>query len=221
MNFKKLKKLIGFGTKALPHAQVTFSQFGEDLFLRTYFQDKKDGFFVDIGAFHPYRFSNTHYLRSLGWKGINIEPQPRNWAIFEKHCPNDINVNCAVSSKAGTMDLLVDGTVSRLLDSGEKVEGEQVRVLVETLESILDEKLPNKTRIDLLSIDCEGHDMEVLHSNCWKKYRPGLIMVEDLERKIGTEFDSELSRLGYELISWYKNTKFFELTTDFTSNERK
>ena len=54
-----------------------YSQEGEDLILKRYFgSQKKTGFYVDIGAHHPFRFSNTALLREMGWTGINVEPSP-------------------------------------------------------------------------------------------------------------------------------------------------
>lgn len=46
------------------------------------------------------------------------------------------------------------------------------------LKKILDKYLPKKTIIDFFSIDVEGHDLEVLQSNDWMKYRPKIIVVE-------------------------------------------
>ena len=56
--------------------QYSFSQEGEDLVLARIFEGKKNGFYVDIGAHHPTRFSNTHYFYRRGWSGINIDAMP-------------------------------------------------------------------------------------------------------------------------------------------------
>ena len=55
--------------------RISYSQFGEDLWLADYFSDKRDGFYVDVGAFDPANVSNTLLLYRRGWRGINIEPQ--------------------------------------------------------------------------------------------------------------------------------------------------
>ena len=54
----------------------SYSQEGEDLILSRYFDGQREGFFIDVGAFHPIRFSNTYLFYRLGWSGINIEARP-------------------------------------------------------------------------------------------------------------------------------------------------
>src|SRR3989338_1864430 len=62
----------------------SYSQKGEDLFMDTYFQHKKDGFYVDVGANDPDRFNNTKKFYQKGWRGINIEPDTHNYNKFLK-----------------------------------------------------------------------------------------------------------------------------------------
>ena len=49
----------------------SYSQEGEDIILRNLFGNRKDGFYVDVGAHHPMRFSNTYFFYKLGWNGCN------------------------------------------------------------------------------------------------------------------------------------------------------
>ena len=67
----------------------SYSQEGEDMVLRSFFEGQKNykGFFVDVGAHHPYRFSNTLHFYKKGWRGINIDPQPGMQALGEGHPP--------------------------------------------------------------------------------------------------------------------------------------
>src|SRR5258708_999603 len=78
-----------------------FSQFGEDLFLDSFFRDQKVGFYVDVGALHPYNGSNTCVFYKKGWRGVNVEPNPISFQAFPKHPPRDINLNIAVSNQEG------------------------------------------------------------------------------------------------------------------------
>lgn len=55
---------------------------------------------------------------------------------------------------------------------------DEISVPVRSLESILDEYLPQETHIDFLSVDVEGLDLEVLKSNNWDKYRPKVVVIE-------------------------------------------
>ncbi|WP_236096811.1 FkbM family methyltransferase [Helicobacter magdeburgensis] len=91
---------------------------------------------------------------------------------------------------------------------------DEIPVPVRSLESILDEYLPQKTHIDFLSVDVEGLDLEVLKSNNWDKYRPKVVVVEcwnsDLENIYHTETYSFLSSQNYKLFAKTINTLFFK-----------
>ena len=92
-----------------PFICISFSQFGEDTLILEYLSGKKfvkrSNFFVDIGAYHPSRFSNTKLLSLLGWTGINVDPNPDSISLFEKARPKDINLNVGVSTKGGISNL--------------------------------------------------------------------------------------------------------------------
>ena len=60
----------------------SYSMDGEDLFLKDYFKDKKKGFYIDIGCFHPIMFSNTCLLFNKGWNGINVDLNPTSIDMF-------------------------------------------------------------------------------------------------------------------------------------------
>ena len=76
-----------------------FSQEGEDLFLIDFFKDKKEGFYVDVGAFHPFRISNTYALYKKGFKGINIDISATSIDFFNFARPDDINLNVGATDK--------------------------------------------------------------------------------------------------------------------------
>lgn len=91
---------------------------------------------------------------------------------------------------------------------------DEISVPVKSLESILNEYLPQKTHIDFLSVDVEGLDLEVLRSNNWDKYRPKVVVVEcwdsDLSNVYHTEIYSFLSSKNYRLFAKTINTLFFK-----------
>jgi hypothetical protein len=66
---------------------------GEDVVLWHYLMRQHGGFYVDVGAHHPHRLSNTALLHHYnGWTGINVEPDERLMAAFLQMRPNDINL---------------------------------------------------------------------------------------------------------------------------------
>lgn len=171
----------GLGTLSL--SQPHWGQFGEDVILQALFREKTDGFFVDVGAHHPVRISNTYQLSQTGWRGINIEPLPGNYALFEKDRPRDININCAISERPGLVSFVVDGVYSGIdADSfpSEYRREKRSKIQVKTLplRSVFEEHLPKDQEIDVMSVDCEGHDLVALKSNDWTKYRPKVLLFE-------------------------------------------
>lgn len=50
-----------------------YSQRQEELHILKYFQ-QSEGTFIDVGAYNPFKFSNTRALYEKGWKGAFIEP---------------------------------------------------------------------------------------------------------------------------------------------------
>ena len=77
----------------------SYSQEGEDLILKRIFGEKKNGFYVDVGAFHPFWISNTNIFYKNGWNGVNIDAMPSSMALFDKFRPRDINLECPISDE--------------------------------------------------------------------------------------------------------------------------
>lgn len=81
--------------------EISYSQSGEDRALYRYFERQDNGFYVDVGAHHPFRFSNTCIFYARGWRGINIDAMPQSMALFRKYRKNDINLEVAIGNGGG------------------------------------------------------------------------------------------------------------------------
>ncbi len=206
-----------------PYAIRSYSQEGEDLVLRRLFEDQHTGFFVDVGAHHPRRFSNTYLFYLAGWRGINVEPNPDLTPLFARERPRDVTLELGVSDVPGVMTYYrfnegalntFDPEVARERDGlrGYRIVGtSQLRVV--RLDQILAEHLPPHTDIDFLSVDVEGHDVQVLRSNDWQQFRPRVVLAEALGSSLADASSSPvhalLERAGYELFAKTVNTVFF------------
>src|SRR5882724_8421539 len=86
--------------------RMSFSGEGEDIVMNSFFEGYQitNGFYVDIGAYHPFRFSNTYFFYRRGWQGINIEPTPGRIEKFKRCRKRDINLGMAVSDQKMPMD---------------------------------------------------------------------------------------------------------------------
>jgi len=171
-----------------PYATLSYAQEGEDMILLRLFAAKQDGFYVDVGAHHPYRFSNTRVLAARGWRGINIDADARAIDAFRHDRPADINLALGVSDQPGqfTLHVFSDPALNTidpdLAREREKLPDyrllDRQDVAVERLDAILQRYLPGGRTIDLLNVDVEGRDLEVLRSNDWRRFRPRCVVVE-------------------------------------------
>lgn len=201
----------------------TYSGEGEDLILKKFFGNKRDGVFVDVGCYHPKVGSNTHIFYKNGWHGINIDPNPLSIKLFNKLRKRDINLNVGVSSEESQLRYFMfeepaintfseTQKISRI-EGGQKFIGEMTIPTLK-LSTILDRHFKNQ-QIDILDIDVEGFDLDVLKSNNWEKYKPTVIMVEDQDDNV-TSFEQLetykfLKPLGYQLICKTVSTLIFKL----------
>jgi len=204
---------------------ASYAQEGEDLVLLSFYEGKKGykGFYVDVGAHHPYRFSNTMAFYKKGWKGINIEPNPGAMKWFSIFRRRDINLNLGVAETEGTLayyrfnESALNGfsrEISEARDRGTPYRITKTEdVPVRRLDAILDEHVETGQTIDFFSIDAEGFDLEVLRSNDWSRYRPLYVLVEDVFRTDGTSgtpITGFLEGKGYRMVAKTKRTLFFK-----------
>jgi FkbM family methyltransferase len=192
----------------------SFSQFGEDLFLARHFERQSTGFYVDVGALHPFQFSNTYLLYNRGWRGINIEPSPDGAAAFRRYRPDDINLDVAIASAEGEARYRLAGAFAGIDDeqlASRAVPAGTITVTTRTLASVLDEHAAARS-IDLLDVDCEGRDLDVLRSNDWDRHRPRLILAEAHTENAHEQISHFLAGTGgYRLLTRLALTLVFEL----------
>lgn len=174
------------------HILGSYSQLREDLFIDKILNRKQNGFYIDVGANHPYRFNNTMRFYKRGWHGINIEPNFRNFQQFLTTRPKDINLNLGIAEQQGELLFYVFfpdtlSTFSR--EEAEKYKSDGYNVIeekvipVDTLNNIY-EKYCKDTVVDFISIDTEGFDMSVLKSLDWKKFRPRIVCIESTKHSL-------------------------------------
>ena len=189
----------------LKGGRLSFSQFGEDILLESLFgRKKKNGFYVDVGAFNPVRSSNTYLFYKKGWRGINIEANPKHFKLFLAARQKDINLNLAVSDSKSTVEFTCDGSFSGIRDENysskdsNRKTATTIKVETYTLKDILEKHLPKDMSIDFISIDCEGHDEKVVKSNDWQLYRPKAVLVEQHGDGVQGAIYDHLLKHGYK-----------------------
>ena len=206
---------------------LSYSQEGEDMVLKRLFEGQESGFYVDVGAHHPYRFSNTALLYQCGWRGINIDPNPGTSTLFDRYRPDDVNLELGINNSSEPLDFYIfkepalntfdTKTAAEHISSGKWELLHKKSVQQKTLSEVLDQHLPEGMKIDFLTIDVEGIGYEVLTSNDWNKYLPDVVLIEvwgdlTLMSLLSMPESKLLTSYGYQLIAKTVNTAFFKRT---------
>ena len=176
-----------------------------------FFGAVQNGFFVEVGANEPQRGSQSWQFEQAGWTGVLIEPQPdlaerlrrtRRAQVVAAACSSPANAGSAMTLHLSgphsslKRELAVTGIVAR----------DTVDVPARTLDDIL-EQARAPSPIDFVSIDVEGHEVDVLSGFNLARWRPRLVLIEDHVTNLATH--RFLTRAGYRLIrrtglnGWY------------------
>lgn len=195
------------------------SQYGEDAVLQ-HLITQPEGFYVDVGCWHPKKFSNTWFLYRRGWRGVNIDLGEVKIRTFQWVRPGDHNVVAAVSDSPGTVTVQTDKDFSvgeQIVLPGQAVRagfGQSREMKTRTLTDILDHSPFSGKTIQLLNIDAEGHDLQVLKGLDFTRYAPGLILVESyvgsLEALLQSALHGFMCEQGYDLFNWVGPTLFYK-----------
>ena len=182
-----------------------FSQFGEDLFIVEFFANQKEGKYVDLGAFHPMRLSNTYLLYKKGWSGTNIDLNPITIDLFNLARKDDHNICCLMAGKENLLKdvYFEDWSAANSITSNKNLS-EKKQMKTRAFESLIYENF------DFLNIDLEGHDYEILQTIDFRKFNPKLICIEILENCLDKEnIFNFLKQYNYSFIKNLGPSYFF------------
>ena len=185
----------------------TYSMFGEDLKIKNFFKNKKKGFYVDIGCYHPLDGNNTYLLYKKGWSGVNVDINKTSIELFKIARKKDFNFNIAISDKSKKVRVFFRKKINMLNTIVKKnaitnfqkgFSSAYIKSI--SLNSILKSLNLKNEKIDFLNLDVEGNELNVLKSFNFKKYRPELICVEIHNQK-----------LTKKIKDYYKKTRLYKL----------
>lgn len=185
-------------------------------------QPRRNGYFVELGAYDGVEQSNTYVLQCrFGWTGLLVEPSPvrfeecvRNRAFGKVphiRCaacvPRDYGEPCVTLLEAGLMSVargltVSDDTADRHASLGASLMPGQRRpygyaAMARTLTSLLDEVNAPRA-VDLLSLDVEGNERAVLDGIDFDKYSFRWLLIESRD---DGRISDDLRRHGYEPVA--------------------
>lgn len=183
-----------------------YSQNDEELLIRYFFDDRRGGFFVDVGAFHWKNASTTLYLeKHLGWTGIAIDANPRFAPGYAENRPGSEFLSYFVSDHSGTVEEMYEaGPLSskseehiRSFPNMKESELHQIEVHTITLNELLDAR--DIEKIDFLSMDIETGEPAALAGFDIERFRPELVCIE-ASKSVRDQISKYFEEHGYERI---------------------
>jgi len=192
-----------------------FSFSGVDILIENIFRNQKNGFYIDVGCQHPIKNNNTYLLHKRGWSGINIDLDKDNIDLFNVSRISDDNINIAASNKINEVDLFFFhkkspiNTIDKKTSQFQKAKISSIKkIKTNTLNNIIKSSKYSNKKIDLLSIDVEGHELPVLEGLDFDKYSPNVIVVEYLDLNVSK---LEIKNLNIENVINSEIYKFLTL----------
>ncbi len=214
------------------------AQFGEDRILWQVFRRRPTGYFIEVGAYDGVTLSNTYFLEQMGWRGLLIEPilplcqkaadaRPRS-RVIHAACSKQGSSGRARFTVAQNVPVLSFLQADREHVDRCKREGAElveIEVPLVTLDDILLKErkspapfggpwMPNGGwRIDLVSIDTEGCELDVLDGVSLERFKPRILVIEN-DRPAGAALEPYLNGRGYRKFHRQKINDFYVRTDD-------
>jgi len=199
--------------QSAPPYSRSYAQYGEDQIILALLHIFKleNVNFLDIGANDPYVLNNTALLNDQGIFGINIEPDPQNFAKLKRARTGDVNLNIGISNNEGVLTYYrFDDSVYNTFSEKEHEKLSKVsrlqslpslQIPVKTYKQIIQEYL-HGVAPTLLFIDTEGLDEPIIDSIDFVRYAPKVLCVEtfsygDFRKK--HELISNILAKGYQI----------------------
>lgn len=202
-----------------------YSQFNEELVIRHFFNDRRDGVFLDVGSYHPWQSSTTYYLEEkLGWSGIAIDAQVAFAPSYAKHRKNTRFFSYLIGDKSGESEILYRaGALSSTDENHLKAFQEHPEVFpgladakaipVEVPTITLDDLLVREgvEKIDFISMDIEGSEPPALKGFDIERFQPALVCIEVGQKTEDAvtayfavhDYERLTEYIEYDTINWY------------------
>ena len=152
-----------------------------------FFRNKKEGIYIDVGCHHPLINNNTYPLYKRGWKGINIDIDYGAIDSFNFLRSKDTNIEIAVSDTTGEAELFFyhNRAAKNTLSKEKGFDSKEIhKIKTSTLNKVIENSIYKDQKINFISIDVEGYELNVLKGFDFKKYTILIVVLELIHVKI-------------------------------------
>ena len=193
---------------------ISYSPDLEDFILFYLFYDTPRGFYIDVGAHDPNLYSVTKAFYQRKWKGINIDPLPNKYLLFQKFRTRDINLQLGAGNKEGNTTLKLKNDQSSIIFDKNENNSQYINISIKTLSNICKMYVPKNIKIDFCKIDVERAEKLVLLGYDFQNYRPKIFCIESLfNNQTNTseyeDWENILLNNDYKLGFKYRRNKFY------------
>lgn len=220
--------------KFLSSKKKYYSFSGVDIIINNIFRNINNGIYLDVGCQHPINNNNTYLLYKRGWRGVNIDLDQDNIDLFNISRPNDLNICNAVSSDIKDVDLYFYhkkspiNTIEKKVSDFQKAQVQQIKkIKTNTLNNILNNSIFKNKQFNLMSVDVEGHELDVFFGFDFGIYSPKVIVVEfldlslekieikdqNVEKIISSDLYNFMMSKGYKLVNFIYSDLIFVKNT--------
>lgn len=204
--------------------RIINANWGLDVVIKDIFKNKKKGIYIDVGCHHPLINNNTYLLYKNGWRGINIDLDFSSIDMFNYFRPDDCNELKAISNSKGFTKFYFfhnrapKNTISKKSSKGAKLVK---KIETDTLDNIIKKSKFLIKKIDFLSIDVEGNELNVLKGLNFKKYKPKVVVLEFIDPSIKEFYGHKIENImnskiykfmknrNYKLVNWIHDDLIF------------
>lgn len=213
---KIIIKIFGWFKNTEQLSLESFSQCGEDLIVNFVFQAMQvhQPTYLDIGAHHPIKYSNTNFFYKMGSRGVSVEPNSDLYKLHVKHRRHDVSLNCGIGAQdAGQINfyLMSNSTLNTFSESEAKRYEEFgtykiqniVKIPVVGINTILEQYFPEASP-DFVTIDVEGLDFSIISAIDFNRWRPKVFCIETL-----TYSETRQEKKNMEVIEFLISKDYF------------
>ena len=188
---------------------ASYSQFGEDMIVASLFDKESPcGYYLDLGCYHPLRWSNTYHFYRRGWSGLSVDASGAFQGLWKKHRPRDIHWVYAVTPTslhyvsdyveseefpATNYCQVASGNQAEFLNQNKKTKMKSLSI------SELSERWPFPSKPSIVTTDLEGLDFEIWKSFPFAVFEPKVLILENHDINLSESLSSHMQDNGYEL----------------------